>query len=507
MKVSPWVTLVFLPTSVAQAQGGCVDEPEDVVNALVEAATGIAVTGGCASQLLQNAIEGDTCAEATERGGALRANCCRSCLDRHFPMPETQLPEDGGLFGEPVKLYLQAGQSECVGQASVRLLDQHSDATGDYSDLVVEQDGVFVAGYNEVKILGTPDESRYFIAKMGPNKEGLANNFGPEIAIGRRLQDASPTNTDIMIVKYCWGGSAVATKWNPASAANSWDRASDDGTSGYLLSTGAADLTNKDNLYGNLIYTARRTQEELDAANVDYEWSGLFWIQGNADRENTWEGFGVDTRRLFDRVRSDLGVADLPIVDTGADVVHHLYSGKIHSASTIPNCNVKVAQSGEMVVDPSTDCVPNANSACPTFTNFSFYEHYGLDPRLAVPPYSDGLPDSLLDLNKTFTWYKAYPNNLHSEYDGMILKGNMVANEFIRTFTDWTLTPEMTEDDPILLFPPKSCGRPGDPGYTEPSNETICFIDMRDDDAIDAITCDVETGEVLQRRLGANGRQ
>jgi len=151
-------------------------------------------------------------------------------------------------------------------------------------------------------------------------------------------------------------------------------------------------------------------------------------------------------------------------------------------------------------VDPSSNCTVTANSVCPTFTNYSFYEHYGIDPVLFTGNYSDTVPDDLLNLNKTFTWFKDYPNNLHSEYDGMIWKGNMVANEFIRTFTDWTLTPDMIADDPIVLFPSKSCGRPGDSDYTPPGVDNVCYIDERDDDAIASITCDVETGDPVQRR-------
>ena len=50
-----------------------------------------------------------------------------------------------------------------------------------------------------------------------------AGTLGPEAAIGRRLQDASPTDEDIMIVKYCWGGSSVVTHWSPTNAESTRD--------------------------------------------------------------------------------------------------------------------------------------------------------------------------------------------------------------------------------------------------------------------------------------------
>jgi len=491
------LTLSLILFVAASALEPCVDEPADDVNAIA-ASYGITITDGCSSSTIQNKIKQGKC-NAIQ---GLYQNCCQSCIDHHYPLPETQLPEDGG-FDKPVKLYLQAGQSECVGVASNELLLEHEEETGNYSDLVGEQDGVYIAGYNEAWPLGIPDESRFFISKMELEKEGKSGTFGPEIAIGRRLQDASPLNTDIMIVKYCWGGSNVAFQWDPDSAWNTWNQTADDKTSDYLLAAGAADLTNKKNLFGNLIYTARRTIEALEDANITHEWAGMIWIQGIADKDSTWEEFGEDTQRLFTQVRTELGVDDLPIIDTGAEVVHSLYSGKIYSASTIPNCNVKVVQPGQSVADPSSNCTVTASSICPTFSNNSFWEHYGIDPVLAESPYSENITDSLL--NKTFTWYKSYPDNLHSEYDGIIWKGNMLANEFIRTFTNWTLTPEMTLDDPIELFPSKSCGRPEDSQYTPPSDLNICYIDERDDAAISAITCDVETGGTDRRKLAKKG--
>lgn len=483
---------VFLVTVLARAQDSCVDEPPEVVNA-VAAAAGFTITNGCSSQLIQNAIKNGVCKEPTLRSETLRENCCRSCLDYIYPMPETQLPKDGGIFGESVKLYLQAGQSECTGQGSVDLLLDHEAATGNYSDLVIEQDDVYFAGY--AKAEGVPkNPDRFFISKMEVGKEKEA--FGPEISIGRRLQDASPSNVDIMIVKYCWGGSNVAFEWNPETGANFWDRALDDGTSQYLLDVGAAVLNSKDNLYGNLIYTVRRTVEALNAAGINHEFAGLFWIQGNGDSGSTWKEYGTDLKRLFTQVGEDLDVLDLPVIDTGAGSNHGLYSAKIYSASTIPNCNVRVAQPAYGVTDPTSGCIQGPGNLCPNFSNDAAWLFYGLDPAMTVPPYSDlvDVPDGY---DKTFAWFKDFPNNSHSEYDGVILKGRFLANEFIRTFTEWPLIDEMTAEDPMVLFPPVSCGRPVEPSYTPPGEDNICYVDERDDEAIAAVSCDIDTGETL----------
>ena len=489
----------LLATAAVCAQldlDSCVDEPDSLIAALA-AEAGYDQIDSCSSPFLAAAIKNaGLCKAQTPQGRKMRELCCRTCLDYYFPMPETQLPSNGGgILGSPVKLYLQAGQSECVGQASTGLLRQHESETGEYSDLVVEQNDVYFAHYADAPISqnrGPQHPSRFFIAKMEIGKD-RASTLGPEAAIGRRLQDASPTDDDIVIVKYCWGGSRAATHWNPDSSYNNWPRDLDDGSSDYLLNVGAAELTSKDNLYGNLIYTARRVAEALTNAGVSYEWSGLFWLQGSGDKESTWEEYGNDLKRLFTRIREDIGVPDLPIVDEGAGPDHGLYSGKIYAASTIPGCNVKVANPNFGVLDPESDCEQTASNVClDLFNNLEPLEFYGVDPGMYVPPFSDLIPEDLL--TKNFTWYKSLPTNQHSEYDGMILKGRMMANEFIRTFTDWTLTPDMTSNDPIVLFPSLSCGRPDEPTFTAPGYDNLCYVDERDDAAIADVSCNVETG-------------
>ena len=117
----------------------------------------------------------------------------------------------------------------------------------------------------------------------------------------------------ILIIKYCIGGTNIYEHANPVSPKNIWDRCEDTGKADWLLNSGAVNLSSnttkdRDHSYANLLYTIRRTTEIMDNASIPYRFEGLFWIQGGADKFRDWNEYGVDLRRYFETLRSDIGV-------------------------------------------------------------------------------------------------------------------------------------------------------------------------------------------------------
>lgn len=317
--------------------------------------------------------------------------------------------------------------------------------------------------------------------------------FGPEAPISQRIVEArTESSSPIMIVKYCWGGSNIRKEWNPTTSKNNWDRDEDDGTSMWLSDNGVADFNSKDKLYANLMYVIRKTTELLDNAAIPYEYSGFFWLQGSADKSAvTWDEYADYTILLFETLRSDLNEPFLPIVDQGASAQHNIATGKNYAADTIENGNVYTAEYGSGVRNPDDCCVPGAGNACPgvTFINYDVFEHYGYDPAFTDEMKPEGFTD------KDFYWYKEYPNNQHAEYEGMILRGQLMANTFLREVEpEWAnLTAAMEENDPQVLFPFEPC-----PEGEKPTNDNVCWMDQsKDTTPVVELECESEGGGSL----------
>merc|ERR1719223_273872 len=297
------------------------------------------------------------------------------------------------------------------------------------------------------------------------------DQFGPEVPIAERLVEASGSSANVMIAKFCRGGSNIKYQWNPESTANNWDRDEDDGTAAWLETNGYAVLganeeNSKDHLYATLVYYVRKTTEALDEANIPYEFSGFFWMQGSADKKHsTWDEYGEDAVRLFETLRSDINEPSLPIVDLGSSAHHNIHTGKVWAASEIGNATV--ADWTFAASNPEDCCVPGRSTVCTdsSFLNYDLFEHYGYEPKFPDDLKPDGHTD------KEFYWFKDYPNDQHAEYDHMALRGRVMANAYLREFSpDWAeLTPEMEEDDAQILFPVERC-----PEGELPTDDNVC---------------------------------
>merc|ERR1712008_322049 len=190
--------------------------------------------------------------------------------------------------------------------------------------------------------------------------------------------------------------------------------------------------------------------------------------QGGADKkESTWDEYGENAVRFFGTFRTDIAQPDLPIVDHGGAPRHNIFTGKKYAAEVLGN--VSVTAWGSAAANPDDCCLPGAADPCSdaTFINHYVNNYYG---------YDYNIPDELKPegfTSKEFYWYKQFPTNLHYEYEGIILRGSVLANTFVREFApDWIdeLTPAMEEDDAQVLFPWEECS-PGE----KPTADNVCW--------------------------------
>jgi len=465
---------IIRQTCCATCSASCVDD--DAKIAELAAANGYSGITACVDVVT-------FCRVATELGNDVRQLCCATCADASpfNSQPESEFPPTD----ETVQVFLLSGQSECTGSATAS--DLAADAST-YPALQGDIEGVWFAGYSG----GAGEIDRFFIAPMsgGIDRE----RFGPEISFGERIYSVTKKRTIIM--KYCVGGTHVHGNWNPETTTNQWDRASDDGTAKWLGDNGGLDFKSKNHLFKNMIYTIRRTKEELTAANVPFEWAGIIWVQGQADLKQEgapkWKVFGEDTARVWEGFREEIG-SDVPIVDTGATTHNQMKSGKEYATQIVKGCKATTVEFARAANDDTpTDCIVGPTDPCmesPNMhQNFAIQAFYGYDP--LVP--DDLKPDGFS--SKTFAWFSKFPLNLHSAYEGMILKGRMLANEYIREFTSSSLG-SLEDDDPAIKFPFDPCT----PGTTA-TDEIFCWIDYRDESLMMGEICDYGAGSFAVKR-------
>ena len=398
------------------------------------------------------------CSLQNKVGERLREVCCETCKD--YGVVESIYPPNDG---ETVQVFLLSGQSECVGSADPD--DVNSDPK--YSELHGDIDGVWFAGYSGR--VGSVDS--FFVQPM---KADVGDRFGPEVSFGERYHNI--TGERVLILKYCRGGTNVHTHWNPTTADNTWDTEDDNGTAQWMSDNAGLDFQSKNSLFKNMVYTIRRFTEAFDDQGLFFEWKGIIWVHGNGDsREGDpiWKTFGENTAQLWDALRDTIGVS-VPIIDQGSSTKSQLKSGKEYATLIVGQAkNIEWARSAndedasDCVVGPGNPCLGENN----TYINPDFYNYYGFDPQVPEdlkPPGST---------NKTFRWWKNFPYDMHSAYEGMILKGRTLANHFVLEFTEYDLPSDFAESDPALKFPWLTCE-----AGTSPGEDNYCWIDHRDED-------------------------
>jgi hypothetical protein len=246
-----------------------------------------------------------------------------------------------------------------------------------------------------------------------------------------------------------------------------------------MVDNAGLDFTSKDHLFKNMVFTIRKASETLTNAGVPFEWTGIVWVQGQADRNTKdplWKLFGENTARVWDGFRDALG-GDVPIIDTGSANKNTLKSGKEYATQIVKGCKAKNLEWSHGANDGTSGCVTTTSNPCldsnATFFNPAFYDFYGYDPGIPEDLKPDGAT------SKTFHWWVSFGGeniNLHSAYEGMILLGRTLANNFIVEFTEYDLPSKYADTDPAIQFPLPRCA-----DGSSPSIDNFCWIDHRDE--------------------------
>jgi len=399
--------------------------------------------------------------------------------------------------GEPVHLFLLAGQSGCHGSA--RMSDLEVDTNPFYADYKDAQSNVWLAMRSEWKI--QDEYAQFLIQPMKPGVE-RQSKFGPEVSMGHRFH--ARTGKRAMVVKLCSGGTNVQSNWNPDTLNNTWDRENDDGTAAYLenqvmynkdpdggdLSTGA-DF--EDFMYIDLVHHVRLVTEQLKNNDIPFHLEAFIWQQGGADKQNTYFQFGGDTARLFAGVRRDIGVpngvAILPIVDTGAGNTASMRTAKDYAHQLLCRKNVVYTAFGTGWQDELSipDCVQGVRTSwCPAFVNFTLMNEIGWEEDvLQAKMYDLNNPNETYKLNdytqavnpKPFAWYSNFPEDQHAAYELIFLQGILFMDTFLHEFT-------MSKHQPVpshLLYPQglHQYTTPKCPEDVYATAEHICWTDSR----------------------------
>lgn len=449
------VTVLIIQTAVTLGENTeCIDDDAAIVERAQQ--HNIENISGCIDVA-------SACSRTDSSGELVRDLCCETCQDVGSDVPENSLPPSD----EIVDLYYLGGQSECVGGASVELLEADSE---NYLELQDEIDNVWFAGF---KSPYTKD--RFFVAPMKAG-ESRSEKFGPEISFGERIQ--SITGKRVIVVKYCEGGSNVHTQWNPDTTKNSWSKEDDNGTAAFLYNS--VDFSSKNHLFINAVYTMRMAAETLAAGQIDFSWAGIIWVQGSADKSEgypVWEAFGENTARVWNGLISEIGTP-VPVIDTGSNGINQLMSGKMYATQLVEGCMAHTVEPPFIAVDDTiATCVPSPSDSCVgtegVFLNFDIPNFYGYDPLFPEESKPDG------SSNEIFRWYVSYPDNNHSEYEGMILMGRMLANAFVKEFLsdEYDVPSEYEDVDIAMKFPLQKCE-----GNTFSTADNFCWHDYRDEE-------------------------
>jgi hypothetical protein len=111
--------------------------------------------------------------------------------------------------------------------------------------------------------------------------------------------------------------------------------------------------------------------------------------------------------------------------------------------------------------------------------------YYGYDPAINTSEYSYLKPPRASD--ETFYWFKEFPFNQDTEYEGKILQGRMMANAYVRSFTNDELLVDWVEDDIEEEFSSAPCNPDINDG--RPSADNVCWMDQREETDLAEATC------------------
>jgi len=186
-------------------------------------------------------------------------------------------------FSEDVHIYLLGGQSNGNGRANAADIPGGSPLASPQTDVKLWYRNTQGATNNtlpESQIIDLAPGSGY-----GTGAPVYPMEFGPEVAFGRTLADALPSQ-NIMIVKHTVGGTNLYSQWGSGGS-----------------------------VYSGFLTTANAAINKVIANGDTPVLMGMIWVQGEADTGSESANYGTNLADLIARVRADLfGGALAPFV-------------------------------------------------------------------------------------------------------------------------------------------------------------------------------------------------
>ena len=244
------------------------------------------------------------------------------------------------------------------------------------------------------------------------------------------------------------GGTSAKQDWNPDFGANAWDKGTDNGTSAFLkdLRTAGPQHSNpKREQYLQATYNLRLMREQLRAAGVAHEFKGVFWRQSSADSDSDWKKYGADQIRIFNAIRAEVEVPDLPIIMEGDGSRTNLQGGKVYAAKVLCHATVGTSSSNQQLSSTigkgPGQCAPMISDPCTS------HRHYNgeLDNQFGWPvgfpeEYKFPKPGHSAATSQWVVRFQSDPGpplknpNMHDDYAGMWWNGVAMANAYV---TPW----------------------------------------------------------------------
>ncbi|MBK1875444.1 sialate O-acetylesterase [Pelagicoccus mobilis] len=133
------------------------------------------------------------------------------------------------------------------------------------------------------------DDVMFWNSGWVPLSYGFGNkndHFGPEVSFGRAIKDALPGDS-IYLVKYGSNGKALYNDFKPGTGGN----------------------------YIEMMDTFKAALTDLDEAGVEYEISGMLWMQGESDAyESQASAYEANLVNFIEVVREELNTPDMPFI-------------------------------------------------------------------------------------------------------------------------------------------------------------------------------------------------
>lgn len=240
------------------------------------------------------------------------------------------------LAGDPLRVFVLAGQSNMQGHAHVRTLPAMAldPATEALHARLVGEDGVpRVFEAVRVSAIGSSDGEATgpLTVGFGPTERGP--KLGPELAFGATMHEH--LGEPILIIKTAWGGKSLHTDFRPPSAgpsplpAGQLENAAKKGEDVEALRRARAEATGVH--YREMIAHVRAVLEDPSRVHPAYreedgfELAGFVWFQGWNDmvdggqypqrgKPGGYDAYSETLAALIRDVRKDLATPDLPFV-------------------------------------------------------------------------------------------------------------------------------------------------------------------------------------------------